>query len=76
MLQGSTSLPWKKERIEMRISAGCIQPFGGDLRNMNPEIAWATLLSMGWKSKLEFWPHVAIAVSVVGLLYLILTSNH
>lgn len=43
---------------------------------MNPEIAWATLLSMGWKSKLEFWPYVAIAVAVLGLLYLILTSNH
>jgi hypothetical protein len=42
---------------------------------MNPEIAWAALLSMGWKSKLELWPYVAVAVSVFGLLYLILTSN-
>jgi hypothetical protein len=43
---------------------------------VNPEMALATFLSMGWKSKLEFWPYIAIAVAVLGLLYLIITSNH
>lgn len=43
---------------------------------MSPEIDWAMLLSMGWKSKLEFWPYVAVAVAALGFLYLILTSNH
>jgi hypothetical protein len=56
-------------------SATCSQPFGDDLRNMILEIAWATFLSIGWKSKLKFWPYVAIAVCVLRLLYLILTSN-
>lgn len=75
MVQDFTEVPLKNERIETRIRQG-LNDFGDYLRNMNPEIAWATLLSMGWKSKLEFWPYVAVAVSVLGLLYLILTSNH
>jgi hypothetical protein len=75
MVQDSTEVPVTKERMEKRIRQG-LNDFGDDLRNMNPEIAWATLLSMGWKSKLEFWPYVAVAVSLLGLLYLIVTSNH
>lgn len=30
---------------------------------------------VGLKSKLELWPYLAIAVSVIGLLYLILNSS-
>jgi hypothetical protein len=30
---------------------------------------------MGWKSKLELWPYVAIAISVIGFLYILLTST-
>jgi len=30
---------------------------------------------MGWKSKLELWPYVLIAISVLGFAYLLLRSH-
>lgn len=36
---------------------------------------WTNASSMGWKSKLELWPYVAVATSVIGFLYMILTST-
>ena len=48
---------------------------GDDFRNMNPEAGWARFHSMGWKSKLELWPYVLLAISVLGFAYLILRSH-
>jgi hypothetical protein len=29
---------------------------------------------MGWKSKLELWPYLLIAIALIGMVYLVLTS--
>jgi len=71
-LVGVTVSAQNKQRPSSEM-AGTI--LGDDLRNMNPETAWVRFLSMGWKSKLELWPYVLIAISVLGFAYLILRSH-
>ncbi len=49
-------------------------PRRGKLSEHASQSCLAYGLGMGWKSKLDLWPYVAIAISVVGFLYLLLRS--
>jgi hypothetical protein len=45
------------------------------LGTLTAALFWTIGSGIGWKSKLELWPYVAIAISVIGLLYMILTFD-
>jgi hypothetical protein len=46
-----------------------------DFRNIHHCVILDYGSGMGWKYKLELWPYLAIAISVIGFLYLILART-